>query len=250
MPDDPMYLPVFCGATLRKPEEIPKGYQRDDEGDNISAKNPNYCELTSLYWAWKNLPPEVEAIGLCHYRRHFSAKGLLGYKLAGKWESILTTPQAEKVLENADVALPNKRWYYIETIWNQYVHAHHQAELELTRDYVRKQSDMYAAAWDKVMSARSVHLFNMAIMRRDVLNQYLPWVFDVLGHVEEKLDISGYDAFEARVFGRISERLLDVWLMTNGVKVAGVREMHMEKQDWIAKVGNLIQRKQQVGVIA
>ena len=33
-------------------------------GDHISSKNPNYCELTGLYWAWKNL--DCEYIGLCH----------------------------------------------------------------------------------------------------------------------------------------------------------------------------------------
>lgn len=31
------------------------GYIGDNTGDNISLRNPNYCELTGLYWAWKNL---------------------------------------------------------------------------------------------------------------------------------------------------------------------------------------------------
>ena len=44
-----MYLPVQVGAE--KKESL--GYARDNEGENISKKNPNYCELTGLYWAWK-----------------------------------------------------------------------------------------------------------------------------------------------------------------------------------------------------
>lgn len=48
------------------------GYQKDNEGDNISAKNPYYCELTGIYYAWKNIPAEY--LGLVHYRRYFKGK--------------------------------------------------------------------------------------------------------------------------------------------------------------------------------
>ena len=65
MPDDSVFLPIQVGAALH----LALGYVPDNTGDNISAKNPNYCELTALYWAWKNL--DCEYIGLCHYRRYF-----------------------------------------------------------------------------------------------------------------------------------------------------------------------------------
>ena len=51
MPSDDIYLPVHVG----KKGKTDLGYQGDDTGDNISDKNTNYCELTGLYWAWKNL---------------------------------------------------------------------------------------------------------------------------------------------------------------------------------------------------
>ena len=69
MPEDQMYFPVQVGAEGKtKIEE----YTQDNTGNNISLKNPYFCELTGLYWAWKNL--EAENIGLVHYRRYFTNK--------------------------------------------------------------------------------------------------------------------------------------------------------------------------------
>ena len=65
MPDDDVYVPLHVGAEGK--ESL--GYLPDNTGDHISSKNPSYCELTGLYWAWKNL--DCEYIGLCHYRRYF-----------------------------------------------------------------------------------------------------------------------------------------------------------------------------------
>ena len=64
MPNKDGYMPVLVGATRNYKPEI--SYQRDDDGENISVKNPNYNELTAVYWAWKNLK-NVDAIGLVHY---------------------------------------------------------------------------------------------------------------------------------------------------------------------------------------
>ena len=74
MPEDSMYLPVHVGAAGK----AGIGYQRDDTGKNISDKNPNFCELTGLYWAWKNL--KADYVGLAHYRRHSQAGNALEAK--------------------------------------------------------------------------------------------------------------------------------------------------------------------------
>lgn len=61
------YIPMYVGATGNK--NVPAGYMRDDVGDNISEKNNSYCELSGLYWIWKNC--EADIVGLVHYRRYF-----------------------------------------------------------------------------------------------------------------------------------------------------------------------------------
>ena len=67
MPADPLYLPLHVGAEGK--ESI--GFAGDNTGEHISAKNPQFCELTGLYWAWKNL--DADHLGLVHYRRYFGS---------------------------------------------------------------------------------------------------------------------------------------------------------------------------------
>ncbi|WP_232818895.1 DUF4422 domain-containing protein, partial [Megasphaera stantonii] len=52
-----------------------------------------------------------------------------------------------------------------------------------------------------------------------------------------------YDAHQARVYGFLAERLLDVWLETNHVSYVEQRVSFLEKQNWLTKGGKFIQRK-------
>lgn len=233
MPDDAMYVPVQAGAEGK--ESI--GYLCDNTGDNISAKNKNYCELTALYWAWKNL--DAEYMGLVHYRRHFTAKGAKG----DKFSRIITKEQLEKVLSKTDVIVPTPRNYVIETNYSQYVHAHHVEDLDTTRAILAEKYPDYIGAYDSSMKKTVGHRFNMFIMKRDKFSAYCEWLFDILFELEKRLDISGYSAYDARVFGFVSERLLDVWLKTNGCGFVEQPYIFMENQNWLTKGFNFVKRK-------
>ncbi|MBQ0066990.1 MAG: DUF4422 domain-containing protein [Phascolarctobacterium sp.] len=75
IPNDEMFMPLFVGAEGKENWGNEKDVVGDNSGDNISIKNPFYCELTGLYWAWKNL--NCDYIGLSHYRRYFAIVILL-----------------------------------------------------------------------------------------------------------------------------------------------------------------------------
>jgi len=111
MPSDKMYLPLHVGADSNKNETT---FAKDNTGDNISIKNPNYCELTGLYWAWKNLKNDY--VGLVHYRRYFTMAKHIPKTEEEKFNIVLSQDETEKLLEEADIILPQKRKYYIENL--------------------------------------------------------------------------------------------------------------------------------------
>lgn len=225
IPDDPMYLPVQVGALGRDPI----GFQRDDEGDNISHLNPYYCELTGLYWGWKNL--DTDYIGLDHYRRHFLGKK----KGETSFESVLTTEEAENMLKTTDIILPKKRHYYIETLGDHYAHTHYKKDLDKTRAIIARLYPQYLSAFDRHLKARSGHMFNMFIMKKQLADAYCSFLFPILKELQKQVDYIAYDDFQARVFGRISELLLDVWINTNHLSYREVPVISMEPVPWVKK---------------
>ena len=232
MPNDSMYLPVQVGAEGK--ESL--GFTPDNTGENISAKNANYCELTGLYWAWKNL--NAEYVGLVHYRRHFSL-----YRGRKDRKRVLTRGQAGQLFGNTDVLLPVKRNYWIETSYSQYAHAHHAIDLDTTRQIIDEKYPAYLSAFDESMKKTSGHRFNMFIMKKELLDSYCKWLFDILFELEKRLDISEYNDNDRRVFGFVAERLLDVWLITNRVKCRDIPYMFMENQNWGLKIFRFLMRK-------
>ena len=237
MPEDPMYVPLHVG---RAGKDLDLGFRGDDTGENISEKNPAWCELTGLYWAWRNL--DADYIGLAHYRRHFRGK-----RGRDKWASILTEREAEELLSETPVLLPGRRNYYIETVYNQYVHAHPAEPLDLALSLAAGCGPEYARAAENVKKRTWTHIYNMFIMRRDILEDYCAWLFGILGEVERQIDTSGYSAYDRRVFGFLGERLLDVYLEANGIPYREIPAMFMEKQNWIKKGGAFLLRKLRAG---
>ena len=233
MPTDELYVPVRVGAEGK---EETFGFTPDNNGENISVKNANYCELTGLYWAWKNL--DCEYLGLAHYRRHFTLM-----KGTGDRRDVLTLDQARGMLTGVDVLLPTKRNYWIETNYQQYVHAHHAEDLDETRKIIEERYPQYIEAYDRSMKKTTGHRFNMFIMKKELVDQYCEWLFDILFELEKRLDISEYSKNDQRVFGFVSERLLDVWLDTNGIKYKDIPYIFLEKENWITKGVNFILRK-------
>lgn len=235
MPEDEVYLPIHVGKEGKQD----LGYIGDNTGDNISIKNSNYCELTAIYWAWKNL--EADYIGLVHYRRYFTKHNLRNCEK--KKQDILTKNDFENILKDVDIIVPDKRKYYIETIRSHYNHSYYEKDLNETENIIKEIYPEYSIAFNKVMNRTWAHMFNMFVMRRDYFDEYCKWLFTILFELEKRIDIGNYTTMEARVFGFISELLLDVWLETKQIRYKEVNVSFMEKQNWLKKGGLFLKRK-------
>lgn len=237
MPNDDIYLPIHVGAEGK--ESI--GYEADNVGENISNKNSYFCELTGLYWAWKNL--NADYIGLSHYRRHFTCCKNIPKKEEDKFEILLNREQVEKILETTDIILPKKRKYYIENLYDHYKHTMYIEPLDETRKIIEEQCPEYLTEFDKLHKRTSAHMFNMFIMKKEYLDKYCDWVFKILFELEQRVKPEQYDSFHARYLGRISELLLDVWINTNNLKYEEIKVIDMQNVNWFKKGVAFLQAK-------
>lgn len=233
MPEDEVYLPLQVG----KAGKDPLGYMGDDTGQHISERNIEFCELTGLYWAWKNLSAEYK--GLVHYRRYFTQ----GNPWISKARRIYRRADFEKVLHDVDIIVPDKREYYIETNASHYAHAHFGRDLEILRHVIKERDPGTLVAFDTVMARTGAHMFNMMVMKAQRFDAYCAWLFEILFAVEKRLDISGYDSYQRRVFGFLGELLLDVWLEWTQLPYQEVNVAFMGHQNWVKKGGLFLLRK-------
>lgn len=222
LPQHPFFLPIQAGAALH--EHI-ANYQPDDEGDNISIKNPHFCELTCHYWAWKNLK-DVDIIGLNHYRRYFdftrkwpqfsADKHFISTDLFLKQD--YQFPDLEELLEKYDIILPTARHWRVSNT-QQYNDYHIAKDWETLRQIIKKRSPQYIPAFEKTMdhSNKSVG-YNMLITHWKLFNAYSEWLFDILFEVERCVPPIE-DPIQSRIYGYMSERLINVFCERHNLRI-------------------------------
>lgn len=185
---------------------------KDNSGDNISAKNPNYCELTGLYWIWKNSKEKI--VGLVHYRRFFYKNSIIFNK-----KNVLSEENIEKILEKYDFIVPQAGYLIGSNIEKQYKEAHDINDLYKCGDVIKTIYPDYYDTFNKVINSNHYVPYNMFISEKKLIDNYCNWLFTILNEVEKSVDLDSKTSYNKRVFGFLSERLFNVWLIKNNFKV-------------------------------
>lgn len=196
-----MFHPLQVGSALH--EDL--GYERDDEGDHISGKNQSFCELTGLYWVWKNV--QCDIVGICHYRRYFVYGG-----------DLLRKNMIEEILENHDVIFSATVILSERSVRENYDTAHVSKDLDLLRQVLAEKYPDYLRAFDAELAGNTMASLNMLVMHKELYDAYCEWLFDILFEVEKRIDLAGYDDYQRRVIGFLAERLLLPYILTKGYR--------------------------------
>ena len=189
---------IYAGAVFAEnfPDLLPENALRDDVGDNISAKNKQFCELTALYWLWKHAREDI--IGLAHYRRHFL--------LPKDWKT--------RMMDNAiDVLLPVPL-YVAPSLEDNFKSRHDPLDWEFMMKYLKNS---YSEDFLEACAFFKGNLYspcNMFIMKREVLDDLCTWLFPILFKIAEHGGIKD-NTYLNRYPGFISERLISLFFELN-----------------------------------
>ncbi len=202
-PKDPIYVPLQVGRAGAEDY----GYAGDDTGDNISAKNCYYGELTGVYWVWKNVRT-TDYVGVCHYRRYFCTE-------EGR---IFNEKDYLSILKDYDI-ITSKCLKLNYSYYDGYASDYNIFDLETTGEVIRELHPSYYETFERLVHGRGTYFGNMMVTDKALYDEYAQWLFSIFDEVEKRIDPGGYDDYHKRVFGFISEFLLYVWVTVRGLKV-------------------------------
>ena len=202
-PEDPIYMPLHVGRA----NGADYGYVGDHTGDNISAKNCYYGELTGVYWVWKNVRT-TDYVGICHYRRYFCTE-------EGR---ILNEKDYLSVLKDYDI-ITSKKLKLNFSYFDGYDGDYNIFDLITTGETIRQMYPEYYDTFERLVHGNGTYFGNMMVTSKALYDEYAEWLFSIFADVEKKIDPSGYDDYHKRVFGFISEFLLYVWVEVKRLKV-------------------------------
>lgn len=216
-PPDSLYVPLHVGRE--NGQDL--GFIGDNTGDHISIKNPFYCELTGMYWIWKNYDSYVmqdsrhalfnsneDYIGICHYRRY----------LINEQGALFTESELSELLKHYDM-ITTKLLTLPGSYYDGFSANHHIKDLLATADVIKEIYPEYYDTFKRLIHSPNTYFGNIFITSKKEYDRYCEWLFTILFEVEKRTDFTGYNGYQKRLFGFLSEFLQTVWIQYHNLNV-------------------------------
>jgi hypothetical protein len=227
---------IFQTLVSNIPAPEDGAFMSDLNGLNIAGDNL-YAELRHQYFVWKNLLGEYDYIGFEHYRRPFFIDPLPAAEIESSFPELLalrhhfaafhiaglrrnsadfakylamrrsfdaaSIARAKSWLLNFDIITPKANDENIEAQWKQF---HDPDCWEILVESVRENRFFLTHPNRIFFELQRCYFANMYIMRRELLDEYLTFCFEVLARCRAQKNLVG------RALGYFSERVFSFWL--------------------------------------
>ncbi len=218
------YRILLVGAN--KNNTFENNYVLDNTGDNISDYNDSYCELTGLYWIWKNSKTDI--VGLVHYRRLF-VKLRIHFDLLGR-HVVFNTKDAFRYLERDDINSLLRKYDLIikrsesriKTVEEIFINQLGRETFNQISDGINAVCPVYMKTYQVILKAHSHINCNMFIGKKEIINSYCEWLFPILGYIDEKQVRKNGLRYHNREIGYIAELLFGIWITHNKIKYINI----------------------------
>lgn len=198
---DKMLIPIHVGRAISYYKEEMSDMLGDDTGENISKKNPQYCELTAQYWVWKNYH-DAEYVGFCHYRRFFNLN--------------ISESNVNSLFGTKDVILLG--YHNMEMVERSMLRSISLDNITIFLMVLKKMYPEYEQTVLDYLWSNIHHGKNMLICRKQLFDQYAEWIFGILKECENYIKLSPYSR-EQRVFAYLAEYFMPVFFIHNAYNI-------------------------------
>ena len=223
LPHDEVMKPIHVGRSnyVRRKmddgrcdlssEDPMAGMIGDDTGDNISEKNPHYCEMTAHYWIWKNVH-DAEYVGVCHYRRFFGVD--------------ITEENVSEVMADGDVLMVEPSWH-IDSVYAYFAKFMGAENMTILWMVMKKLYPEFVETLESVCDGVKFYPFNMLLCKKECFDEYAEWMFSVLGECEKYIKSSPYTNGR-RALAYMAELLTGVYFIHRKLKIKTVPYMKVQ----------------------
>lgn len=198
-------IPIHVGCAVSQYKSEMVDMIGDDTGENISCKNPPYCEMTAHYWIWKNVK-DTEYDGLCHYRRYFGID--------------VTEENVNQLMQDVDVILVEPS-YYVDSVYSYFAKFIGAENMTILSLVMKKHYPDYYETLEKACDGIKFHPFNMLICRKPLFDQYCEWMFSVLEECEKYIKPAPYTNAK-RALAYMAEMLTGVYFIHRQMRIKSV----------------------------
>lgn len=240
-------LPLQVGADVSKVEF---GIQQDNVNDNISYKNPYYCEFTGIYWLWKNVDSKYK--GIMHHRRFLSVDKepkfqmikRIGFRLLNKLYNFYKYHPAStnkkivcysndefydkayrfldslpNLLGSYDIVTITPFHYSYRNVGQAFAEVVNRPLLKCLREIFVNDYLEFFKYFENTLKSEMLYYGNISVMSSELFNQYCSFVFSILDKLEKKLIEDSLfiqplkERSLSRIFGYIGELLTNTFII-------------------------------------